>query len=264
MATLDITHVLNTETQVFSISQFDVLKETIENYANQYKNLVVTEEQIALAKLDRAELNRKKKAINDVKVAIKKNALSLLENQCNSLVGIIDEAVKNIDGQIKSFEETQKNIKREEIVNLYTTLESECISLEKIWNDKWLNKGYSLKEIEQEMKNAIDRFEKDKETLYSISANTGEFSYALSILMETLDINTAISKLNEYKKIAEQSAAYQPKIEEKITTDEKKYNIGFVITASASQIEKLSAFMSENKINFIQIPKSKVDEILGN
>ena len=92
----------------FELMEFDSISKVLKENIKKYKELVVTEDQIAVAKKDRASLNNKKKAITQLKTKVIKDATSLFKQQCEDLVAIIDEGVANIDVQIKTYEESFK------------------------------------------------------------------------------------------------------------------------------------------------------------
>ena len=71
------------------------------------------------AKSDKATINKKKKALNDKKVEVKKEYISPLENfekQVKELVEIIDKGVNNIDTQVKDFEKKEVDEKLKDIM----------------------------------------------------------------------------------------------------------------------------------------------------
>lgn len=197
MASLSLLAVLDKEKEQFELTNFNELKESLINYANRYKNLVVTEDAIAQAKLDRANLNKRKKAINDTRLAIVREATKTFESQCKELCEIIDEASKNIDTQIKSFEEAEKEEKKRDIINLFNSKpHNPSLTIEKIFNERWLLKTYKMEVISEDIDREIE--------LYDLRAK---------------DIR----------------------------------RVAFVVYGTPSEINSLSNFMLENKIDFKQI-----------
>ena len=205
MATLSLLAVLDKEREQFTLTNFNELKETLIKYADRYRNLVVTEEGIAQAKLDRATLNKRKKAINDTRLAIVREATKEFELQCKELCEIIDEASKSIDTQIKSFEEIEKEEKRKEIIKLFNSKpHSPSLTLEKIFNDKWLLKTYKLETVSEDMDREIELHE-----------------------LRAKDI----------------------------------HKVAFIVYGTPSEINSLSKFMLDNKIDFKQIDKNIITDI---
>ena len=116
------------------------LKQAVEAKANQYELAVYSDEQIKLAKSDRANLNRLKKALNDERIRQEKEYMipfNDFKNKVNELISIIDKPVKLIDKQVKDFEEQQKMKKKDEILFFFESCNyPEWISFEKIFSEK--------------------------------------------------------------------------------------------------------------------------------
>ena len=127
----------------------------------QFKGIVFTEEQIAVAKQTRADLNRVAKVIDERRKELKKEYLKPyeeVETQAKELVGMISAVNSEIDKQIKAFEEREKEEKKSS-AQLWCGLKYNKITVDKIWNDKWLNKTFSFKDIEEEMRTRITEIE---------------------------------------------------------------------------------------------------------
>lgn len=87
---------------------YEELKTEIQKKANDYMNLVYTADQIKDAKKDRAKLNKFVTALEDKRKEIKKQVMqpyTSFEKQEKELIGIVNQAVANIDTQIKGHEE---------------------------------------------------------------------------------------------------------------------------------------------------------------
>ncbi len=97
-----------------AIENLEQLKAEIIPKMEYYRSLVVTESSIRAAKNDRANLNKLRKAINDQRIAVKKQCLApyeALESECKELEALIVAPMSAIDVQIKAFEEIEKNQK---------------------------------------------------------------------------------------------------------------------------------------------------------
>ena len=139
---------------------YEDIKKWITEKAKEYKSMVYTEETITNAKSDRATLNKVAKALNDEKIRIKKEVLKPFEDfesKCKELQGIITDASNSIDIQVKAFETKEQEEKKKQIEDLFNTYIGdfkELIIFEQIFNQRWLNKTYTIKKIEDE----INRF----------------------------------------------------------------------------------------------------------
>ena len=97
---------------------FEELKAEITAKSALYANMVYTDETIKEAKADKAALNKFIKALEDKRKEVKKECLQpyeAFEKQMKELVAIINEPVRLIDGQVKTYEEKVKAEKLEKI-----------------------------------------------------------------------------------------------------------------------------------------------------
>lgn len=174
---------------------FEELKEEITTKSALYKNMVYTDETIKDAKSDRALLNKFKTALEDKRKEVKKQCLepyNQFEKQIKELVAIIDEPVKLIGEQITEFEDREKAEKHEQIIELFNKAGFQSfVTLEQIYDPKWLNKSVSLKSIEEELTNTVYRIGHDVTTINSLK----EYSFeALEHYKKTLDLAGAIAE----------------------------------------------------------------------
>lgn len=174
---------------------FEELKEEITNKSALYKNMVYTDETIKDAKSDIALLNKFKTALEDKRKEVKKQCLepyNQFEKQIKELVAIIDEPVKLIGEQITEFEDREKAEKHEQIIELFNKAGFQSfVTLEQIYDPKWLNKSVSLKSIEEELTNTVYRIGHDVTTINSLK----EYSFeALEHYKKTLDLAGAIAE----------------------------------------------------------------------
>lgn len=183
------------------------LKENLSEKLEIYKNAVYTEETIKEAKGDRAKLNKLSKAINDKKIEIKKQVLKPyedFENKTKELISMIAEATNNIDTQIKSFEDKQKNEKLQNIVAFFENNSEELkemLNFDKIYNPKWLNSTYKISDIEEDIKHVIVKSRQDLEVIKSL--NTEFEDILIDFYFKTLNLTETMgekTRLEEQKK----------------------------------------------------------------
>lgn len=190
---------------------YEELKNQLTSMAAEYKGLVFTESQLPEAKKDRAALNRMKKALNEARIQTQREYMAPFDEfkgRIDDLIGLVDEPVKEIDAQIKGFEEAAKEEKKEEIRKLFMeTGFQNFVTPEMIWNEKWLNKSYSLMQIGEELTQWLNKIGKEVNTIHSLE----EFSFeAMEVYKETLDLNRAIAegqRLADIQKRKEEEAA---------------------------------------------------------
>jgi len=254
------------------VINYEELKAALSVELEKYKGLVVTENQITEAKSTRAKLNKVKAAIEDRRKELKKEYLKpyeIVEKQAKELVDMIDEASSNIANQIKEFEEKEKEAKKIEIANLWVKLGYNKITVDKIWNEKWLNKTFALSKIKEEMQAQIDDIEGDLNAIKELCGEDKQKCLTLqSKYLRTLDFQQVLSEYNAEteaakKIIAEEKAvkaeqepitvvSEEPQEEVEVQTEvqEAIYEIKFAVIGTEKQIKALSQFMFDNNIKF--------------
>lgn len=146
---------------------YEELKKELTEKVENYKNLVYTEENINMAKKDRANLNKLKKAINDEKIRVKNTLLAPytdFESKCKELIEIVDTSVENVDRQVKAFEDEEKRAKREEIqkyFNEHVGHFKDVIIFENVFEDRWLNKTTAMKTVQADIEHIFSRATSD-------------------------------------------------------------------------------------------------------
>lgn len=186
------------------------LKAWISEKLKDYKGLVFTESTISDAKKDRADLNKLKKAFEDERKRIKKLCMEPyeeFERQEKELIALIDEPLQLIDCQIKEVEEKRKEEKRLRIKDLFSTIGFQAfVSLDMIWDEKWLNATVSMSKIEEQMKSRMYQIGEDVFTI----RNLPEFSFeAMEVYKKSLDLTKAIQEGQRLSDIQKRKAAYE-------------------------------------------------------
>lgn len=254
------------------VINYEELKAALSVELEKYKGLVVTENQITEAKSTRAKLNKVKAAIEDRRKELKKEYLKpyeIIEKQAKELVGMIDEASSNIANQIKEFEEKEKEAKKIEIANLWVKLGYNKITVDKIWNEKWLNKTFTLSKIKEEMQAQIDDIEGDLNAIKELCGEDKQKCLTLqSKYLRTLDFQLVLLEYNAEteaakKIIAEEKAvkaeqepitvvSEEPQEEVEVQTEvqEAIYEIKFAVIGTEKQMKALSQFLFDNNIKF--------------
>lgn len=248
------------------------------NAVSKYEGIIYNDTQIAEAKEDRAKLRYYIKAIDEARKQVKgiiTNPYMVFERQIKEVTNLIDNAVEGIDNQVKAYEEKQKEIKREEIEKIYFNVFgslAEYVPLEKIWDNRWLNKTVSLNTIEDGIKEKKGIIIADMSAISSL--NSENESDLLAFYFETFSVAKTIAKNNEFKErkeIAQKALNNEniikpviekaPKIvtETKPKTDtievpnEKIGTITLRFSAPLSKLVALRKFVDENEIEYIKL-----------
>lgn len=200
------------------------LKAAIAEKMKEYKGLVFTEETISEGKKDRANLNKLRGAIDDERKRVKKLCMepcNRFEKEVKEVLALVDEQINAIDIQIKEVEQIKREEKRKAVQELFESIGfQKFVTLEMIWDEKWLNASVALSKVENQM----------KETMYRIGEEVGtisrlpEFSFeAMEVYKKTLDLTQAIKKgqeLADIQKRKEEALARQKAEEERRKAEE--------------------------------------------
>lgn len=170
------------------------LKAKIAEKVKDYEGLVyVGEAQIKEAKADRANLNKLRNAIEDERKRIKKLCLepyNRFEAQVKEVVALLDRPIAMIGEQIDAAEEAKKASKKAEIEELFKTIGFQnFVTLEAIWDPKWLNATVTMTKIEEAMRTRMYQIGTDVLTISELKDYKFE---AMEVYKETLDIGAAI------------------------------------------------------------------------
>lgn len=200
------------------------LKAAIAEKMKEYNGLVFTEETISEGKKDRANLNKLRGAIDDERKRVKKLCMepcNRFEKEVKEVLVLVDEQINAIDVQIKEVEQIKREEKRKAVQELFESIGfQKFVTLEMIWDEKWLNASVTLSKVENQM----------KETMYRIGEEVGtisrlpEFSFeAMEVYKKTLDLTQAIKKgqeLADIQKRKEEALARQKAEEERRKAEE--------------------------------------------
>lgn len=186
------------------------LKAEISEKMQEYKSLAFTAETIQDAKKDRAKLNKLRTAFEDERKKVKKQCMEpyeKFEQQVKELTTLIDEPIRLIDSQIKEVEECRKTQKKKEIETLFSGIGFQpFVSLEKIWDEKWLNASVSMSRVEDQMKTCMYQIGNDVTTIN----NLPEFSFeAMEVYKKSLNLTTAIQEGQRLSEIQKRKVAYE-------------------------------------------------------
>lgn len=203
---------------------YEELKAELISKVSFYETLVYTDDQVKDAKTDRANLNKLKKALNDERIRREKEYMrpfNEFKAQVNEIISIIDKPLALIDEQVKEFEDKKKAEKQKAIDELFAGMGFQnFVTLEKIWDPKWLNSSVSMKSIEEQMRSKMYEIGNGVLTLSQLP----EFGFeATEVFKETLDINKAISEAKRMSEIAKAKAEAEArrKAEEERKAQEK-------------------------------------------
>ena len=208
-----------------------------------YKNIAYTEDQVKDMKKDRADLNKLRTAFESERKRLKKVCMepyNLFEQQVKEVVALIDEPIQLIDSQLYELEERRKQQKKKDIEALFYTIGFQTfVTLDNIFDQKWLNASVSLGKIEEQMKSIMYKIGTDVATI----GNLPEFSFeAMEVYKKTLDLNKAIlegQRLAEIQKQKQQYEEEQKRIaEEKARQEEQEQSVLAEVVEETAPVEE--------------------------
>ena len=246
----------------------------------KYRTLVVAEDGIKAAKSDRAALNKLRSALEDSRKGVKADCLrpyEAFEVKIKALTGMIDGAIRNIDTQVKGFEEAKKQEKRAEIEAFFAANIgdlAELLPLEKLWNPKWLNATAKITAVQEEILTAINRAKNDIGIIRAM--RVGCEAQMIDRYLQTLDMSAALAektrfeeqqkKLAEYQARSQQQAPAEDKPAPAVQTEEPAQTataqgtpaaepselrqIDFRVWVTPDQMRALRQFLIDNKIRY--------------
>ena len=253
---------------------FEEIKSELAGKLQVYQNMVVTESGIREAKADRANLNKFKSALADSCKAVKaqwNQPLSDFEGKMKELERMVDEPIGAIDRQVKAYDEAKKQDKRQQIERFFEgavgDLE-EVLPLSKIWNDRWLNATYPMKDIEKEIVERIRKTHSDIGIIVAMQLPCCD--QMLSTYLETLDMSRAMEEKHKYEQAqkakaqakqaepAPSSPAEQPVAEAVVNTPQEAAGeaipelrvLDFRVWVTPEQMQALKAFLVQNHIRY--------------
>ena len=195
------------------------IRELVKSALPKYDISNYSTDDVAKAKADKALLNKAQKTLNDKRIAFEKEFMApfgefkeVVTETCN----LIKEAVKKIDSVIKEDEERSKTEKRNSILALPEVQEFEALglSIQTIWNEKWLNKTTSLKSISTDIAEKTKAVKTDLETLKSFAE---DYDVLVVRYKESLNLNDTVAYANQLKAQREATKAAEAAKEETST-----------------------------------------------
>ena len=260
---------------------YDELKSALQESLEQYRTQIVTPDTISDARADRAKLNKLKDGISSYRISVKKQLMEQYDTdfkpKCDELVAMVDEAASNIGGQIKAFEDAEKQEKFAKLRADYDDHANEEIQTycpwEHIFNEKWGNKGYDVEKCREEIYEAITGTENDLETIRSTGGQ--DVPYLLDVYKQTRDLGAVMRKaeLDAAARAAKENQA--PRVidaedpdaftkakpgdvisfgEAAKSAEDEIVTVDFRVECSKRQLASLKGFLRANGIRYGRVP----------
>ena len=203
---------------IAAFDNFEEIKAWLAARLEGYRNLVYSEDSLKLAKADKAELTRLKKALDERRKEIKAVYLApylAVETQIKELTAMIDEPLSEIDAFVKGMQEAQKAEKHAEIKRFYDgisaplgDLAERVFASEAFYDKKWDNASTKVKVWQDALREKVAKAAADLRTIQQTGGT--QTPALIARYLETMDMaeTTAYQKsLNETAAAAQTEVA---------------------------------------------------------
>lgn len=238
---------------------YEEIIQEIEPVVNEKASIYYSDEDIPVAKKDRAKFNTFKKAINDERIRMKKEYMKPFEEfeaKVKDINALADKAVIAIDKQIKEYEDNQKREKLDKIKALWTQMAvPEGLTMDKVYEERMLNTSFSMKKVETCFELAIGKFNRDMATLAALP----EFGFeAQQVYISTLDINKALAEGQRMAQIQKQKAEYEAEQARRKAEEEAKKvaeQVPVEVVTAEEIAQSRQEYIEAASVNGVHVPK---------
>lgn len=239
---------------------YEEIIQEMEPTVNEKASIYYSNEDIPVAKKDRAKFNTFKKAINDERIRMKKEYMKPFEEfeaKVKDINALADKAVIVIDKQIKEYEDNQKREKLAKIKALWTQMAvPEGLTMEKVYEERMLNTSFSMKKVETCFELAIGKFNRDMATLAALP----EFGFeAQQVYISTFDINKALAEGQRMAQIQKQKAEYEAEQARRKAEEEAKKaaeQVPVEVVTAEEIAKSKQEYIEAASVNGVHVPKA--------
>lgn len=266
--------------QEICITNFDELEKEITTNLKKYEGLVLTEENKSEIKDIKSKLNKLIKAIDRERIDKTKEYNEPLQKfieQCNTLKLKVLEVSNVFDKQLKEAEEKERQEKLEEIIKYFdTNVEKyrELIDFDKIFQEQWLNKTYTMKKVQADIDHIFSKTNMDIATIdgqfkeENIRVQVKDFYYknikdstVLSLaIQEGTRLIESIKKITETEQKNTNSIQIGQKTVQNGQKSEQLIGRSFKVICNYEKLVQLNDFLVNNNYKFELIEKFEVEE----
>ena len=198
----------------------------------------------------KAKLNTLAKQMNDARIAYEKEWMQPF-NEFKELVtesvNLVKSCTIQLDGVVKEEERREKEAKRAEIADIWKVYDFKLVPLERIFNEKWLNKTYKTKQIHDDMARAIDQITGDLQSIEQFGEDTATLK---ELYLTTLDLQSTLrrgAELRENRKRLQEEEERKAQLEaERKAEEERNKQWAEAPNAMAKIVEQRKEILGEN------------------
>lgn len=166
---------------------------------------IVDENNYKQAKSDRTALNNLVKIVSDKRKQVENDVFAQWIQDKKDIMQVektIKEASDKLGAGINDIDNAEKELKRNQIKELWESMTNNKYPFELVFDDRYLNKSVKPKEIEESLNN---KFLKAEEQLSFIEASLPEdelqAEQVIQLFCKTLDLSKATERINEIKEV---------------------------------------------------------------
>ena len=210
---MNLPEVVIKQTPAIIQCNFDEIKEALATQMEAYKDLPVTEDNEQERKKDLATLRKIRKAVDDKRKDIKKEAetpIKAFEAEVKDVLAVIDKPIAEIDGQLKDLDQKRIQERQAHLLDVYNENIgewAEYLPFNMIKKPQWDNRTCTDKDIIFDISELKVKVEND---VNAIKATGSEIEdRMLAVYKQSGDLAAAIRRHTEYmeaKKAAEEHA----------------------------------------------------------
>lgn len=180
----------------------EAVKAALAERVAPYKTLVVTPESKSNAKKDLADLRKIVNGIEEQRKMVKQTWMApymLYDADCKELVGDVNEAINNINDQVKAIEVAEKEQKKNDLASYFAKNDggvSDYITFEDVFDPRWLNATFSADEAKSIIDGKLEDTRNDLDTLRDM-----ESPYETAMLSEYAKSHNLSKAIAEGKRL---------------------------------------------------------------
>lgn len=207
-------------------TNLDDVEKAVNESLKKYKGLVIQESDIPDMKKAKANMNSLSTEINKWRIQKEKEFMEPFQekkDQCNRIVSTIKETSGEIDKQLKAYDQKEKEAKAAKIKEYWNEIKPKEleISLDQVWDDRYLLKGYTEKKWKKELDEKSANISKDLNAITNmIMSNKEQGSFVAEEYRKSLDLGSALTKWNEH--MEEQQRLLQMQAEAKARREQQE------------------------------------------
>jgi hypothetical protein len=234
------------------------LKAEVDAIVEQYQGWIVQEDDLESAKKTIAKLNSTAKALNDKGIEIERaiaKPITDLRESLKVLTKRLESVSKEIKTQTETYEEQRKIDKRNEI------LSHEHWASYMVFDEKWLNKTFAIKDVEVELLRQKGVFQNNCLLITATCEGLGlAVDKYLQQLVNRIEVNQIIANITndnqvkkQYQNVVEAPQTVETPIKAVDTSDTSTYPLTLRFTATRTQLNLLKEFLIKNSIKYEKV-----------